>query len=60
VSVAGWGTLKDNGPVPDVLRAVDVHTVPHKTCRKSYFWVTEKQVPQSQHFIFFITYVWAQ
>jgi hypothetical protein len=57
VSVAGWGTLKENGPVPDALRAVDVHTVPHKTCRKSYFWVTEKQVLQSERFIFFVSYV---
>ncbi len=39
VVVAGWGTLKENGPLPDTLRYVEIEISGQEECRKPYGWV---------------------
>ncbi|WP_413586357.1 serine protease [Bdellovibrio sp. HCB274] len=35
-TVAGWGSLKSNGPTPDILNKVDVPLVNQQSCNKVY------------------------
>ncbi|GLH05550.1 Trypsin-1 [Gryllus bimaculatus] len=36
ITVSGWGTLRESGPLPDQLQAVDLQVVEHAECNRAY------------------------